>query len=763
MQTIRIALAVLCCTGGLLAEPGARTAWADTLHAVYDPQMHPVLTVLRAAGPITVDGDLSDPGWQGAPAARHFSEHSPGEEVQPPVRTEAFVTYDDEHLYIAAVCYADPKAIPASFCEREQIFNDDNIGFFFDTYGDATRAYIINLNPYGIPYDALWSPGWGEDSNFDILFESAGQITDSGYQVEAAIPFRSLRFPDRPEQEWRFDFWRHHLRDVHHSMSWARYDRDESCWPCQWGTIKGIRDVSPGRGVEFIGSLVATQFGSVQDDVYPRETFDNGDLKGEPSIGCHYALSSDVVLEGTYNPDFSQIEADASQIDVNTTFALSYPERRPFFQEGIDAFRTNFNVVYTRSINDPDFAVKGSAKLGRTSISLLSSHDEHSPVIVPFEEQSEFVAMGGSYTNMFAVRRSFGQDNHVRLVSTDRRFEGGGSGTLGSLDGALRLGKSVKLRGQFILTHTEEPDRPDLTEDFDSVYFDRGAHTTAFDGESFSGSAALVGINYDGRRALFDLVTYQRTPTYRADNGIQPRNGDRWVSGQAYYHLRPRGKVIAEIQPGIEYTRIYDFDGVRKDHWLELQTWTSFNMAQTQFGVEYSFSQERFGGIYFDKIWVFATEFNTRPWNAVGFGGAWAYGRTIARDDLAMGMQTVLNSWVDFRPLKRLQGELRLNYTRSRDVDTFAEYFDGYIARLRMSYQFTRRFSLRLVGEYDAFDKQWSLDPLVTYQINPFSTFYAGAAYDYLRFDGCGTKQDETVSCLSQRQFFVKIQYLLQT
>ncbi len=738
-------------------------ASANDLEGDYAPQFTPELHVFAAPGEIKIDGDLSDAGWQGAQPATHFSEHSPGEEIQPPVRTRAYITFDDEHLYIAAVCYADPGTVRASHCEREQIFNDDNIGFFFDTYGDASQAYIINLNPYGIPYDALWTPGWGEDGNFDILFESAGQITDSGYQVEAAIPFRSLRFPNREVQEWRFDFYRHHLREVHYSMSWARYDQSESCWPCRWGTVKGIQEVKPGRGLEFIGSYVATQASSVNDDQYPRRSFSNGDVMSELSLGGRFAPTSDVALEATVNPDFSQIEADAAQVDVNSTFALFYPERRPFFQEGMDAFRTNFNAVYTRTVNDPSFAAKGSAKLDRTSASILSSQDVHSPVLIPLEEQSAFVGMGKSFTNMVAFRQSFGRDNHLRFLATDRRFEGSGSGTLASVDGALKLAKSVKLRGQYIYTHTEEPHARLQADYLHTTYFDNGKYTAALDGETFSGSAALAGINYNGRRAFVDVVAYQRTPTYRAENGFQPRNNDRWLQAQGSYHFRPQGSVVTEWQPRLEVARIYNFDGVRKDQWINASAWTSLNFAQTSLFAQYLYSQERFGGKEFDHIWVITADFDSRPWNAAAFGATAAYGYTIARDSLEMGEQATINGWIDLRPLSRLQSELSIRYTQSYNPREDYYFFKGYIARARFNYQFTRRFSLRLVAEYDDFSKRWSFDPLLTYRINPFSQFFLGAGYDYWRFDEAGILEDLTVTSLGARQFFVKLQYLLQT
>ena len=163
---------------------------SEITQTTFVPQYNPTLKAHRAQGEIKIDGELNDPGWLGAQPATNFTEHSPGQEVAPPVRTEAFVAYDENNLYLAAICYADPNTVRASMCERERIFDDDNIGFFFDTFGDASRAYIININPYGIPYDAMWSSGWGEDGNFDgkvHIIESVDQALPKLLELEPDV------------------------------------------------------------------------------------------------------------------------------------------------------------------------------------------------------------------------------------------------------------------------------------------------------------------------------------------------------------------------------------------------------------------------------------------------------------------------------------------------------------------------------------------------------------------------------------------------
>jgi hypothetical protein len=204
-----------------------------SVNAEYKPTYHPTLMVPKTNEIIKIDGELDEPAWQLAGKADNFTEHYPGDQTEPPVVIEAFITYNKNNLYVAFVCYDDPKIIRASFCDRERVHTDDNIALCIDTYGDAAWAYVLNVNPYGVQADALWSANVGEDGGYDMIWESAGKVTDSGYLIELAIPFSSMRFPNKYEQTWKIDFWRNHPRDNRRQYSWAAYDRDDTCWPCK--------------------------------------------------------------------------------------------------------------------------------------------------------------------------------------------------------------------------------------------------------------------------------------------------------------------------------------------------------------------------------------------------------------------------------------------------------------------------------------------------------------------------------------------------
>jgi hypothetical protein len=742
----------------LLASCALAICPANAADEDYTPVYHPQLEISRATGQIKVDGELDDEGWRGAAKVDNFAEHNPGDQTQPAVDTEVLITYDDDNLYVAWICYDDPDEVRASFCERDNIFSDDYVILCLDTFGDATLAYEIASNPYGIPGDLLFSSSNGEDSSYDMIFESAGKIVDNGWVVEMAVPFTRMRFPEQEEQVWRVDFWRNRPRESRYQYSWAAYDRDENCWPCQWGTVTGLNGVKAGAGLDLLPSVVAHQTGSIDGN----GDFTNGIAKSDLSLGIAYDFSSELTAEAAINPDFSQIESDAAQIDVNTTFALFYPERRPFFQEGSDLFDTYFNAVYTRSINDPILAGKVTWRKGSNSAAFLSARDEHSVIILPFEENSEFVANGRSFSNVLRARHDFGEQSHVGMVATDRRFDGGGSGSLAGIDGRFRFWTSNALHIQLLGTRTEEVDNLALTDSaFNEIRFDGDAHTAGLDGELFYGHGVFANLSRDTRNYWVGAEYWERSPTFRADNGFEPSNNIRqagtWIGGIVRFE---DNKLLENINGNLNVGRKWNFDGIQKDEWINFSNEIRLRAAQTGIHSSLMYSNELFGGVQFNDIWQVHTCFNTQPARALHFGAHYNYGDRIARWELVMGRETSRGAWVDIRPVDRLLISTSYNNAFSNHLETGEPLFSQSIIRTRGSLQLTRELSARLILQYNDRYDVWNVDPLITYRINSFSIFYIGSTQNY---------QDLTVEdhgsegwTLTNRQYFLKFQYLIR-
>ncbi len=725
----------------------------------FSPNVHPKLTVKKTDREISIDGKYGDPGWRNAAVMDNFCENYPGENTKPAVETRAYVTYDNSNLYAFIVCHDNPELIRASLCERDKISNDDDVCFMFDTYGDGAQGYIFQVNPRGIQGDAIFVKGNSDDFSYDLIWHAAAQITDSGYQVELAIPFSSLRFPDKNEQQWSLDIMRHRPREIEYQYCWSAYDRNETCLSCNWGSLHGIEDVSPGQGIEILPSLIGYQSGSLSDLRDPSSDWQRADIDGEISMGIKYSLSSSLVAEATFNPDFSQVESDATQIDVNTTFALFYPEKRPFFQEGSDLYNSWIDVVYTRSINDPQYAAKLVNRSGRTSIALLTARDQHSPIILPFEENSAYIQAGKSISNIFRLRRTMGDNSLMGLVLTDRRFEDGGSGTLFGVDGDIRLSQNFYLQWMATASRTAEDDDPGQTAGFGDYTFDDGKHTAVFDGEKFWGHALYGSTGYSSRGLVVDVSYFERSPTFRAANGFEPVNNQRKVSIYSGYNFYPQGKIFQKIRPYVMAGRVWNFNGLIKDEYISLEA--DFRaIGQTGIHPRFYYGAENFAGIQFDNIWMAHYCMNSQLSKTVGLGMAVNYGNQIARNvaPAVMGRELSLYLSLNLRPVDRITFSPSYRYMVSDELGVDRQLFEIYTTRMKINYQFSRELSFRLITQYNDYYKNLEIDPLITYQINPFTMLYAGSTHDihdYENFNDTSFRQ-------TSQQFFFKIQYLMQ-
>ncbi len=745
----RASAAVLLLLGILLASADPLRGQDTT--GRFQPSILPSLDIKRTAGPVVIDGKLDDAGWSGAARASNFSEFYPEELARPPVETEALLAYDDENLYVAFICHDDPAAIRATLHNRDEMWGEDLVGIILDTYGDASWAYELFVNARGIQGDVLWTNS-GEDTGFDLLYHSEALITEGGYQVEMAIPFNSLRFPARAIQNWRATFWRIHPRESRREYSWAGINRENPCQFCQYGYLNGIENVKPGNALELLPSAIAYQ-SATQKAGLPGEpsTLEEGPIKADAGLGLRYAFSPSVIAEAALNPDFSQVESDASQIDVNSTFALFYPERRPFFQEGSDLFSTWISGVYTRTINDPLVATKLTGRLGRTNLALLSAYDENTPLIIPGEERSTILDGGKTVSNIFRIRQSFAQESYVGGLITDMRMHGG-SGTTFGVDMLYRFLNLFQVEWQTLASRMIEPG-----ENPDPLSPERSAR---FDGESFWGQSSYLSLEGGSRNWSMDLDYWDTDRGFRALNGFVTEGGIRQFNGWGSAILYPEDSWIDKLMPGLTIGRKWNYDGQQKDEWV--MPAVEMNMkGQSWMKISYLISRERFRDIQFDGIRRLDLRANTYFNDIIGGGFNLIVGRSIARnlEQPVLGRGMNLDLMATIVPMQRLNIQPVFSYANLYHPETGEEIYAGYVFRAKLNYQFTRELFLRLVLQYDAFDHSVAVEPLLTYRINPFTIFYVGSTHGFAESELA--PQDFRYQATG-RQLFAKFQYLLQ-
>ena len=315
------------------------------------------------------------------------NEWQPGDNIPAPVQTQCLVTYDARNLYVAFRAL-DPKPgdIRAHFMDRDDtdtLIQDDHVGLMIDTFNDERRAFQFRVNPLGVQADAIFSEQDGvEDFSWDMIWASVGRITDEGYIVEIALPLKQLRFPaGSGVQTWGFEAFRSWPRNVRHRITSQRRDRNKGCILCEENKITGLEGLAQGRNAEL--DPTAT-FSRTDELASPADSsLTSGDPKAEFGLTGRWNVTSSMTLNGTVNPDFSQVEADVAQLDVNQRFALYYPEKRPFFLEGIDYFTTPIQAVFTRTVADPYFGAKLTGKQGGNAMGLFVTRDRINNLLIP--------------------------------------------------------------------------------------------------------------------------------------------------------------------------------------------------------------------------------------------------------------------------------------------------------------------------------------------------------------------------------------------
>ncbi len=745
------------------------------------PDPSPTIHLIGTEQVIVVDGDLIEPGWQHSVWVRDFVECMPGDMLRPDVETEVAVTYDDKYLYVGFISHDDPSRIRATRCERDMLEdNQDMVQVFIDTYGNSEWGYVLCVNPYGVQMDALYSVRGEVDRNqseldvsYDLVWKSAAVITEDGYQVEIAIPFASLRFPSVTDHSWRMDFARHCYRESHYKYVWAAYNRSEPCQICQWRRVTGLVHRSQSASFELIPSLLGTQSGNIEGngtDESPYRLY-NDDPSAEASVLARYIPSSNVTIETAVNPDFSQIEADADQIDVNSHTALFYPEQRPFFQEGADLFQTPFQIFYSRSINDPELAARLTARLSRSSVAVISARDEHSPFILPFEEGSACLLGGKSFSNIIRLKQTVGAHSHIGGLATDRRYDDGGSGTIISADGKVQLSPNIQFDWQLVGSRTEEPTDTVLRQQLDELIdaeriprlIDNDSYTSTFDGESYWGHAIHTALNQSWRHARIDLAYDEASPAYRPDLGYQTYNNVREVSLWASYTFEFERGLLQEIMPWIYTGNIWNHDrGEQKDRYIFVTLRTKLRAAQTKLITQIARSAETYHGTYYGNILGFNGQLTMTPVGFLQFRFDVNFHRCIARLHYVADKRQYYSTNMTFRPTDRTSLELSYQYRQARVQDTDQMLYKGFLARAKLNHQFTGRMALRLVVQRNDFSGTWDLQPLLTYQINPFSELYLGSSYGYDELT-CPEVDGETQQTrLASRQFYVKLKHLFE-
>jgi hypothetical protein len=715
------------------------------------------VVVSRAAGPIAVDGALDDPGWKGAAEVREFFEIQPGDSTPPKVKTTAWVTYDDLALYVAIKCDdPHPEGIRAYHVERDHLSNDqDFAGIFLDTRNDGRTAIELLVNPYGIQLDLSRDEsvaGNNEDSSPDYHWESAAKITPDGWQLEMRVPFSSLRYGREDPQTWGIVVFRNLTRDFRYQIASNRAPRDSICFVCHATKLEGL------TGLPRSGHLVVAPYGELTESGVPREgpgsELANEPIRGTAGLDLKWLPNESTAFDAAINPDFSQVESDVAQISANTRFALFYPEKRPFFMERSQLFNAPIQAIYTRTITSPRWGARASGDASGTAWTVLVGEDRGGgAVIVPGPSSSSLAPQDfSSFVGIGRVQRTLTGRSFAGFLVTDREVEGGGHNRVFGPDFQWAPNDRDQILGQFLLSGTETPNRPDLSADWD--------------GRSFSSRAFTLQWNHSDTHWNWTGIYRDYGDGFRADVGYVPQVGIREGLVNANYVFYTSG-FFSRVIPVVLGDYVADTSG---------KTVTSVAAPGVSFlgkyGLQaeidwYAHDQERAGP-------------NLLPYERVSLYLSMAPGGVLPRFSLqahygdaidyvayrgGRGGDATLSVYVRATRHLQLQVDAALQWMNLAG----ARLFTAQVERLKATYVFDRRTFVRLIGQYVRTDYAPELYPvpvpataggfqgsaLLGYQLNWQSVVYLGY--------GDSRVLNESAQLLKAgRDFFLKVSYAFQ-
>ncbi|HEX8845448.1 MAG TPA: DUF5916 domain-containing protein [Pyrinomonadaceae bacterium] len=764
-----------------------------------------------------IDGKLDEAIWQQAAVFKDFYQFRPGDNIAPSKPTEVLMGYDAKFLYFAFRAHDEPGKVRATVPKRDQIFDDDSVGMYLDTFNDRRRCYVFIFSPLGVQADGLFTEGSGEDYSVDIVMESKGALNEDGYVVEVAIPFKSLRYEAGKDKLWGVHFLRQIKRFNNETDSWMPIRREVSSLLSQAGHLTGLEGISTERTLELIPSLTISETGKRVSSFAPPATgldpgrMVNEPVKFDPGLTAKFGLTPTVTLDLALNPDFAQVEADQTVVTANQRFPIFFAEKRPFFLEGIDIFQTPLTAVHTRAIIDPDVAVKLSGKRGRNSFGLMLASDNGPGNFVGDErlnQNNERFLDKNAYIGVLRLKRDIGSgENTLGMLATTYNFIEKHNQLLG-FDGRFRFDKQSVASFQVIGTNSRrfffEPDEGR------NIYRTGNAFAYAFrydkDGRNF-------GWNYDARGFTKD---------YRADVGFNRRPNNNRHGLFVYYNTDPKPKatlismhfhVLPEVQ--------FDWQGRIQSWGHETQTELHFK-NQTYLGLGVSFNYERifeeeFGSTRnVPSTRCFSTEqLQANPFLHCGFAGDDSERSTMRNNIYLYGGTTpskkyslyffAIHNWGAFdfdfgagpkfprvspgalldpfnAPLDPGKGNnlhfeaggsyqptnalrFSLDYTKDRLVrrDTGLVAFDENIFAFRSTYQFTRFTFARARIDYDTLAANVRGQFLLGWTPNPGTSFYVGYNDD-LNLNGYGPVSGllEPGFRRNGRTFFIKMSYLFR-
>ena len=671
---------------------------------------------------LLLDGLLGEGEYEGALKFELFREMDPEPNGTPPVLSKGYIYRTQDALIVGFDCpLVDSTHLRANVQPRDQAWGDDFIGITMDLFGDMRNTVFIASNAHGVQIDLRNNNPTIEDDSqydvgYDVTYDSYTHIGSRGWTLEMRIPFSSLQFENQELQRWRVGFFREYYvgAQVHRAVSMNR-NFNNPCFDCQFNDFLLLENVQSSVRRDLLPYVL----GGV-----PFNGVSAGSPTGQIGLSAFYGINSQNSIELALNPDFSTVESDVAQVDVNSATSLFYPERRPFFNEGADLTQTSMNLFYSRTIASPAGMMKylGQGKKLRTYA--LAGYDLGSPYLVPGENRDVIGQAGQSFASVvrFTAPRKDGEN--IGLLSTNRVYLDGGSGHMNALTVRENLGESWRFSAEYAWSYTNEPETDWITstEKF-------GEHTVATDGEQFHGFAASQSLQRSTMHWVTDLYWQHTDRNFRADMGYVPINNRSNFGTRQRYIGRPNGK----------YLKFYSINAGADGSITPQGLWKNQSAtSEVNFQFAYNFSigggvanvfMEEFEGVVLNNL--------TGTWAYVGWSPDQRFrinsyvnpGEFVAYNAGQPRIGNGFNSGttITLQLAGKLQMSFNGNYSSLWETDGSGFIYNGWIWRSEMRYNANRFLQARLITQWNEFSDQFVFQPLIQYQPSPFTIFYIGS------------------------------------
>lgn len=717
------------------------------------------VTLSRCAEPPVIDGLLDDSCWSSAATLSGFVQTKPGDNTPPSRETSVRIAYDARSLYLGIRAADDPAKVRATVARRDDVLDDDHVVLYLDTFDDRRRAYVLIWNPLGVQQDGVYVEGREIDYSVDVVMQSKGSVTEGGYEIEVALPLSSIRYRAGEGRRWGVHVQRR-IRHRDEEDSWRPLVRGNAGLLSQAGAIEGLDGLVPERLFEVIPGLTASQSGTRGAE----DRFVTGSAETEASVTLKLAPTPNVAIDATVNPDFAQIESDQLVTTANQRFPTFFAEKRPFFLEGIDVFRTPLDAMHSRTIVDPDYAAKVSGKSGRTNFAALLASDAAPGNLSAAERENPVLARldgRNAAAGVLRLRRDIGGESYLGALATSYDFVDRRNRVAG-FDGRLALDDRNVFSFQLLGTWSEgpfyDPDR------------DRQEHRRG------RGLGFFAEWKKSGRHLNTTVRGEGRTPDYRADLGFTTQTDTNRWSVDLRYDSEPRPDARLLLSWSLAHTALsqWDWDGRVKYAYLyprltfnfRRQTQASvylyadyLHLAEDEFGPRRGPGQRGAFAGYPERSTVFrgiVLDLQSKPaeqlslaltidrsWDIFDydFGAPPRFQRVSpaaladpsAPLDPGTGSALSITARIETQPTDSFRLTFDFNRNRLERDDTGRVAFDEKLYSTQATYQLTRFAFARTRVDYDSLDRNVRGQAVLGWTPIPGTSIYAGYTDDLTR------------------------------